>query len=346
MNNSEAEDKMMTVAEVAEFLGFKPATIYGYIRNGKIPVYRASGRWRFRYSEIQEWLTKNTRAADDMAAHQIGAKSLYSSAEEQSSEGMELRRKSCVLLQDAGILNGLNRNEIELLADVIQCEEKSYQDQDVVIFNTQKMNSFLIVESGILSIPMGAGEGIVTSKHDYRRGNILGLDVMMTTERTSYYTATAKGEVSIMTYAFDTFLSKRHLSDSLKVKLLTNISNLLADENIRRMKKIEMLQEKNLRGRILSYLLQAESKAGGSPFELSDNRSEMARHLGMNRSVFSNELNTLRRDGVIDFDKNIFTICRGRDELEDLRHSKRGASARKSLENGEVRAEEHKKCSE
>ncbi len=331
MNNSEADDRMMTVAEVADFLGLKPATIYGYIRNGKIPVYRASGRWRFRYCEILEWLTENTRAADDMTAHQIGAQSAYPE-EETHSEEMDLRQKSCALLRDAGILNGLSKKEIALLSETIQCEEKYYRDQDVIIFNTQKMNSFMIIESGVLSIPIGAGEGVITSKQDYRRGNILGLDVMMTTERTSYYTATAKGEVCVMTYPFDTFLRKRSLPDGLKVRLLTNISNLLADENIRRMKKIEILQEKNLRGRILSYLLQVESKAGGSPFEISQNRSEMARHLGMNRSVFSNELNTLRRDGIIDFNRNVFTICHGRDELEELRHSKRGSYARKSAE--------------
>ena len=323
MNHAEVEEKLMTVAEVAEFLGFRPATIYSYIKNGKIPVYRASGRWRFKYSEIEEWLQKNTRAVDDVVGSQLGAEQPGFSDADYEDEP-DIHRRAVLLLRDAGIINGLSSKEIQALAEMIECEEEWYREGEVVVFNTQKMNSFLIVERGVLTIPLGASENVVTSKQDYRRGNILGLDVMMTAERTSYFTATAREDVKVMLFAFDTLLNKRQMTDSMKIKLLTNISSLLADENIRRMNKIKMLQEKSIRGRILSYLLQAERKAGGSPFELSDSRSAMASHLGVNRSVFSNELNSMRREGIIDFDRNTFTICCNRNELAEYRSRKRG----------------------
>ena len=325
MNHSEEEDRMMTVAEVADYLGFRPATIDSYIKNGKIPVYRASGRWRFKHSEIEEWLRKNTRQADDLleSRHEQRTGSFFSSEESDGEDRISLKKRAMLLLRDAGILSGLDERELEILSDAIEYGEERYAEGEIVIFNTQKMNSFLIVESGVLTIPLGAGENVVTSKQDYRRGNILGLDVMMTAERTSYFTATAREDVTVMTYSFDAFLSRRQLKDSLKIKLLANIAGLLADENIRRMKKIGMLQEKSIRGRILSYLLQAERKAGGSPFELSDNRSAIASHLGVNRSVFSNELNSMRREGIIDFDRNIFTICSSRNELAEYRKRKR-----------------------
>ncbi len=324
MNHSEEEERMMTVAEVADYLGFRPATIYSYIKNGKIPVYRASGRWRFKHSEIEEWLRKNTKQADDLleSRHQKKTDSFFSS-EEPEEEANSLKKRAMLLLRDVGILSGLEDREMWSLSDAMEYAEESYGDGEIVIFNTQKMNSFLIVENGVLTIPLGAGENVVTSKQDYRRGNILGLDVMMTAERTSYFTATARDDVTVMTYSFDAFLNRRQLKDSLKIKLLANIAGLLADENIRRMKKIGMLQEKSIRGRILSYLLQAERKAGGSPFELSDNRSAIASHLGVNRSVFSNELNSMRREGIIDFDRNIFTICSSRNELAEYRKRKR-----------------------
>ncbi len=311
MNHSEEEDRMMTVAEVADYLGFRPATIYSYIKNGKIPVYRASGRWRFKHSEIEEWLRKNTRQADDLleSRHEQRTGSFFSSEESDGEDRISLKKRAMLLLRDAGILSGLDERELEILSDAIEYGEERYAEGEIVIFNTQKMNSFLIVESGVLTIPLGAGENVVTSKQDYRRGNILGLDVMMTAERTSYFTATAREDVTVMTYSFDAFLSRRQLKDSLKIKLLANIAGLLADENIRRMKKIGMLQ--------------AERKAGGSPFELSDNRSAIASHLGVNRSVFSNELNSMRREGIIDFDRNIFTICSSRNELAEYRKRKR-----------------------
>ena len=251
MDNSETEDKMMTVAEVAEFLGFRPATIYGYIRNGKIPVYRASGRWRFRYSEIQEWLQENTRKSNDQAAYQIGEAPFRSDLEGCASKDMKLqrkdfvsgdmesRRKGCALLRDTGIIDGLDKKEIELLSGVIRCREEKYRAQDTVILNVQKMDGFLIVESGILNIFMGTGEESAASEHEYGRKNVLGLDVMMSEERVSYFTAVAKEDTDIMVYAFDSFLGKQSLPDTLRAKVFTNISKLLAEANIQRIKSWE-----------------------------------------------------------------------------------------------------------
>lgn len=345
MNHSEDEEKMMTVAEVANYLGFRPATIYSYIRNGKIPVYRASGRWRFKHSEIEEWLRKNTRRADDLLENRSsGGTERFFLSDGTEDEKTRLMKRSMLLLKDAGILSGLDERELKALLEAAGFREERYRSGEVVIFNTQKMESFLIVESGVLTIPMGAGENVITSKQDYRRGNILGLDVMMTAERTSYFTATAREDVTVMAYAFDTFLSRRHLKDSLKIKLLTNIAGLLADENIRRMKKIEMLQEKSIRGRILSYLLQTERKAGGSPFELSDSRSAVASHLGVNRSVFSNELNSMRREGIIDFDRNIFTICCSRNELAEYRKKKHSEDKKREDHPGEREKRKEELC--
>ncbi len=320
MENKNAPDTMMTVAEVAEYLGFKPTTIYSYIKKGQIPVYKASGRWRFKFSEIEEWLKDNTRKSDDILENLTETDSKEPARDRGNVDmsNLTVEERGFELLFAAEILKGISAAEEEILRDTVSCEEKHYSDGDIVIFDTQRMNSFYIIEEGSLSVPVGGAEGEYTSKQDYKKGNIMGLDVMMTQDRTSYFTAKAKGDVVLMAYPYDMFLNRRYTSDSLKVKILTNIAGLLADENIRRMKRIGMNQVKSLRGRIISYLLQSEKKAGGSPFEIKDNRSEMARHLGMNRSVLSNELSMLKKEGIIDFNKRTFNILLDRYELEKI----------------------------
>lgn len=144
MNHSEEEDRMMTVAEVADYLGFRPATIYSYIKNGKIPVYRASGRWRFKHSEIEEWLRKNTRQADDLleSRHEQRTGSFFSSEESDGEDRISLKKRAMLLLRDAGILSGLDERELEILSDAIEYGEERYAEGEIVIFNTQKMNVF------------------------------------------------------------------------------------------------------------------------------------------------------------------------------------------------------------
>ena len=50
---------MMTLDEAAEYVELSRTTIYRYVRNGSIPVYRVSGRWRFHQTELDEWKKNN-----------------------------------------------------------------------------------------------------------------------------------------------------------------------------------------------------------------------------------------------------------------------------------------------
>lgn len=54
-------NELMTTDELAEYLRVDRITIYRYLKEGKIPALRIGGRWRFRRSDIDEWLTAQVK---------------------------------------------------------------------------------------------------------------------------------------------------------------------------------------------------------------------------------------------------------------------------------------------
>ncbi len=50
--------QVMTVKEVAEFLGVHPMTIYKYARQGKIPGFKIGVDWRFNKRSIEKWMAE------------------------------------------------------------------------------------------------------------------------------------------------------------------------------------------------------------------------------------------------------------------------------------------------
>lgn len=48
--------QIMTLREVAEYLGLHYLTIYRLIREGKIPAARLGGRWRFKRDVLDRWI--------------------------------------------------------------------------------------------------------------------------------------------------------------------------------------------------------------------------------------------------------------------------------------------------
>ena len=55
---SEKEERLLTLDEVAEFLHMNPMTLYLWVKDGKIPAFKIGKVWRFRKTEIDEWLKK------------------------------------------------------------------------------------------------------------------------------------------------------------------------------------------------------------------------------------------------------------------------------------------------
>ena len=68
--------------------------------------------------------------------------------------------------------------------------------------------------------------------------------------------------------------------------------------------------KKTLREKILSYLSVQSQRCGKTYFEIPLGRVELANYLCAHRSALTRELNTMRDEGIIDFDKNTFRILK------------------------------------
>ncbi|HEX2975809.1 MAG TPA: helix-turn-helix domain-containing protein [Bacteroidales bacterium] len=50
-----ADDKIMTLEEVADYLRLTPQTIYTWAQEKKIPAVKLGKEWRFKKSLIDKW---------------------------------------------------------------------------------------------------------------------------------------------------------------------------------------------------------------------------------------------------------------------------------------------------
>jgi len=57
------EEKMssdiMTIKELSEYLKLNEKTAYRLAAEGKIPGFKVGGSWRFKQSEIENWIAQN-----------------------------------------------------------------------------------------------------------------------------------------------------------------------------------------------------------------------------------------------------------------------------------------------
>jgi excisionase family DNA binding protein len=54
--NNEMPEKWVNLEDIAEHLSLSQDTVRAWVRDGKLPVYRAGKRYKFKISEVDEWV--------------------------------------------------------------------------------------------------------------------------------------------------------------------------------------------------------------------------------------------------------------------------------------------------
>jgi excisionase family DNA binding protein len=58
-----AEDEILTLKEVADYLKLTERTLYRLTQDGKLPGFKVGNSWRFRLRDIDAWIEDRKAAA-------------------------------------------------------------------------------------------------------------------------------------------------------------------------------------------------------------------------------------------------------------------------------------------
>ena len=91
-------------------------------------------------------------------------------------------------------------------------------------------------------------------------------------------------------------------------QLIFNLMKDLATKTILFHQKIEITSKRSTREKLMTYLMLCAKKAGSSSFEIPFDRQELADYLEVERSGLSAEIGKLKKEGIIECERNRFTL--------------------------------------
>ena len=90
--------------------------------------------------------------------------------------------------------------------------------------------------------------------------------------------------------------------------LIRNLMGIIAHRAYALTRKIGHIAERTTRAKLLSYLSDQAQRAQADRFSIPFDRQELADYLSIDRSAMCAELSRMKRDGIIDYRKNHFTL--------------------------------------
>ena len=206
-------------------------------------------------------------------------------------------------LKKSRLFKGIPEQDVDRILSAAFPVHHTCQPGEVLVEAGDVSDRFGIVLRGVLTAgrPLTTGEDHLIDL--YEQGDYFGLENAATRGKQSPVRITALERTDIVSFYLD------HLLIGIcEEAIKDNIISILANNNIRKLYKIDILSRAGLRERVLTYLQLLASKEGAATFRIGMTQEYLAKYLSVNRSALSKELNDMRREGLIDFKHDQFTL--------------------------------------
>ena len=207
----------------------------------------------------------------------------------------------CII--NSGLLSYLKKSEYIEAIESMDVVDRTYKRGETIIYEGDVVNRICIVKNGIVRADKNYSDGEVHILSFFDKESIFGLEITLSKRKTSPIDFIANESCQVVFIALD---SIDRSSYSIPIRMV--LTEMLADENIRMIHKIEILAERGLRDRIMVYMHVLAKKAGSNKISIPMSREQLAQYLRVNRSALSNELSKMRQEGLIDFTRHDYTL--------------------------------------
>lgn len=139
---------------------------------------------------------------------------------------------------------------------------------------------------------------------------MLGADVVYTPTKEVPYSVYCSQDTKIWMFPWTEKVREGEGQEVWREEIRRRLTEFIANENVRKFYRIDILSSKNVRTRVLKYLKIQCRKKNSNTVEIPYSREEFANYLCVNRSVLSDELSKMEKEGLLTFKKNRFTLLK------------------------------------
>lgn len=213
-------------------------------------------------------------------------------------------------LAQLNLFSGIDPEGIAELLDCLQARRVQYASDEMILEEGSRVRKFGVVLSGhARSIKWDTSDRVIILTL-LEKGSEIGVLLAAQPEKESPVSIQAQDNVSVLMIPYDRILASCARACPKHDRLLRNYISIVAEKGLVLHERIDCLLKPTVREKILTYLLYISREQKSDSFQIPLNRNAMSEYLNIERSALSRELSNMKRDGLIDYHLNSFTLNR------------------------------------
>ena len=212
------------------------------------------------------------------------------------------------LLQEVPLFKGIKNDELDLLFGCVGARREKYQKGEYVFINGNVTDSIGIVLSGRVLIVKEDVFGNRAVLSNLTPRAVFGEGFVCSGRHTLTISVQASEASEILFLPFERVMNVCPSACGFHNAMIKNMVEMLALKNVELVGKLEVTTKHSLREKLLTYLSQLAQESNETTITSPLGRVELADFFGVDRSALTREMNRMQDDGLIDFNKNVFTL--------------------------------------
>jgi CRP-like cAMP-binding protein len=212
-------------------------------------------------------------------------------------------------LEKSKIFTNISRENIIALLPCLKAKVSFFEKDQTIFHHGDLINKVGIILSGSLlieSLDFWGNSSIIKNLSKYEMfGEIYAFEKKPL--ETSIIT---NNKSTIMFLNFDKIINPCSIACGFHTTLIINLLQIFANKAFTMNKKVEILSKRTTEDKLLTYLNSLSLQKNSKSFSIPFNRQELANFLVVNRSALSKELMRLKKEQIIDYNKNSFKLLK------------------------------------
>lgn len=216
-------------------------------------------------------------------------------------------KKYLELLKRVKLFRDIDEDNIESMLKCLGARTVNLNKSEYVLVAGNRVDQVGIVLEGQLHIvrdDMDGGRALIAMLDP---GDFFAEALCCAGVKESPVSVVATTDAKVMLLSFRHILHTCSSSCLFHTKLIENMLQVIAQKNLQLQARMDFLSKKTIRRRLMSYFESVALKQGRK-FTIPFNREELADFLCIDRSALSRELGILKKEDIIDYKKNQFTL--------------------------------------
>lgn len=218
-----------------------------------------------------------------------------------------------VLTENIQLFNNIEQVDLDMMYNCLGGYKKSFIPGETIMTFDKSHSTVGIVASGVVRLERIDYYGDYSLLDRMEKNDIFGETLAYASIEYNEITAVCEKACEVIFVDHKRIIHPCEKVCGCHMAMLSNLLQMISNKSERLSMRVEVISNKTIRNKLMSYFLIEAKKHNSNVFELPFSVSALADYICVDRSAMMREISKMKKDGLIDSDRRKITLLEALD---------------------------------